>query len=66
MHQVFNYVEVEDLNHIYQRRSKYIDLIVAIPNLLQCIKGSKLFKIHKVVNMDHRLYVVKCKFGNTF
>ena len=51
-------IKVEDLDQAHWWESKYIGSIAVILNIIHCIEGSKLFKIDKVVNTDHRLYVI--------
>ena len=35
-----------------------IDSIAVIPELLECIEGSKLYEMHKIIDTDHRAFVV--------
>ena len=40
IHQQFNFIKVEDMDRMHKHSSKYIDSIVVMLNVLQCIEGS--------------------------
>ena len=46
------------LDYTYQDRLKCIDSIVATPNIMRYVEGSKLFEIDVIVDTDHRSYVI--------
>jgi len=46
------------MDHTCRSRSKYIDSIATKVNIVNFVKGSRMFKINKIMNIDHCSYAI--------
>ena len=53
-----------DLTH--ERGSRLIDTIVAFPNVMECIEECQLLEVSKIINFNHRSYLVDINFEQYF
>ena len=58
VHSNFNMIDEEYLDYTYIIGPKYIYLVVISYNLIDFVEGYQLFDTNKVINIDHRSYIV--------
>ena len=66
MHQTFNGLELKELYYAHSRGTKWIDSIVATPNIRNHSEGIRLFKTNEIMNADHRSHVVDINLEEDF
>ena len=66
IHSTMNPNNDRDRDNTYKIGSKQIDAVMSIPDLLDSIQGSKLVDFNKVVNSDHRGFIIDVDFNEYF
>ena len=66
MHQIFDELDVKELDHTHSRGTKCIDSIAATPNIRKHMEGSRLFETNEMTITDHRVCVVDINLEQYF
>ena len=66
IHQKLNNVEWKEMDNIYKRGSRLIDIIAVSPGLIEVVEGCVLLEINNIVISDHRSYIIDLNLQRYF
>ena len=66
VHQIYNYINIKQLDNTHQNRSKAIDSIAISDNLIEILEGSRLCKVDEILRIDHRRHVIDLNLDQFF
>ena len=58
IYQQYNFIELDKMDNTYIDGSKCIDTITASESILSFVEGCRLYEINKILDTDHRGYIV--------
>ena len=66
LHNIFNELDVKELDHMHSRGTKCVDSLVATPNIRKHTEGSRMFETSEIMITDHRAYRVDINLEEYF
>ena len=59
-------IDINELDNTHKNGTKCIDTVAATDNILSFVEGCILCETNKILNTDHRGYMVGINFNNYF
>ena len=53
LHNIFNELDVKELDHMHSRGTTCVDSLVATPNIRKHTEGSRMFETSEIMITDH-------------
>ena len=61
-----NQVLLSEIDNIYIDRSKPINIIAVLPNIMECVEDCKLVDANELIINDHQAYLIDINFERYF
>ena len=58
VYQYFNMLELQEIDHTYCDRAKYINSLAVSDRIIPFLEGLALYEINEIMRSDHRSYVI--------
>ena len=51
-------IRLDEMNNAHRNRSKYIDTVAVLENIIRFVEGSKLYETYEILDTDYHGYVI--------